>query len=381
MPRASPPFTPQAGVPVALTNPASGGGKTLTATAVIVNLSPFELEIASAAGSIVALIDPFTRDSVPAVEEQLSVMPLSIGFSTIAGTSPSTYVLWYAPAEQIPGNLPSPIVPYGNLAQFKPLLGVATAAETSITLALPANVGTILAQYEANFVSNFFLKGAQSGLNYPGVASPAPTVVGGGDELWTWAYEVSSAIDDELIVSAPGTFGTTVYFFADSATLTTYDALLAKALGSSSSGAPLSGSIMVGGQSGAGLKETLFVDGNGNAKAYATDAVLGQPIPLVASKVATDNVATGSQQIVIPVPAGGQAHYVFRIDCSPQVAGATVNFYDSVNSGQIIGFGGGTAAFVCGQVYMDQFPVQGELLAEAQTGSVFVCVRYADATY
>lgn len=118
MPTTSGPFTPTLELPLNLNNPSQGSGNTSTSAIVIVNVSPFELQIQSGSGLIIGLIDPFQRASVPLdpdAGQQVTITPTSIGFSGPVGVVPTIYVQWYGPNEQVPGGLPVPIVPFGNL--------------------------------------------------------------------------------------------------------------------------------------------------------------------------------------------------------------------------------------------------------------------------
>lgn len=128
------PFTPVAGVPFNVTNPAAGAGNLSSAAAVIVNLSSNELVIASGAGQTTGLIDPFTRDIVMLSSDagqEITIDPLNIGFTGPIGINPLIYVIWYLPGEVLPAALPAPIVPYGNLQSVSIPAGVFLVPPTS----------------------------------------------------------------------------------------------------------------------------------------------------------------------------------------------------------------------------------------------------------
>jgi hypothetical protein len=176
MPRSSGPYTPRAGVPFNISNPAASGGNLVTAEAIIVNLSPFELQISAAEGMVIALIDPFTRDGVPldTTSQQLVVTPLSIGFTPPAGVAPTIYVLWYGPQERVPSALPAPVVPYGNLQQVSVVGG--DVIDPNLGAAVPL-VGTARC--------SCILNGPGSAVALGGVAGKAIYVFGWSFLIWS----------------------------------------------------------------------------------------------------------------------------------------------------------------------------------------------------
>lgn len=119
MPTPSGPFTPSPGSLITVRNPAAGAGAGSAGEVVIVNISPYELVVSSAEQGTAAVVDPFTRDRILvdlSAEPEITIDPLSIGFTPPAGVAPTIYVLWYLRNEPAPGQaLPAPIVPYGNL--------------------------------------------------------------------------------------------------------------------------------------------------------------------------------------------------------------------------------------------------------------------------
>jgi hypothetical protein len=111
VPTTSGPFSPAAGVTFPANNPSQGSGNAPSASAVIVNISPFELVVSSGAGAVVGLVDPFTRNIVLLDDEagqQLTIDPLAIGLSNL-GVTNQVYIQWFGPSETVPGVYPSAI--------------------------------------------------------------------------------------------------------------------------------------------------------------------------------------------------------------------------------------------------------------------------------
>jgi hypothetical protein len=201
MPKTSGPFTPVAGTSFNVQNPAASGGSLVTAEAVIVNLSPYELQIAAADGSPIALIDPFTRDGVPLdpTSQQLTITPLNVGFNPPAGVSPTIYVLWYGALEQIPTSLPMQIV------------DAATAATSGgIGIAAP----TVALQTGGQDVSGNMHPSRVDGIGEQFVVSAPPGSGGFNHPPNELKYASTASLGSGNLIAAPGAGNRIRVFYA-----------------------------------------------------------------------------------------------------------------------------------------------------------------------
>lgn len=217
MPQTSGPYTPQIGVPINISNPAAAGGNLVTAEAVLVNLSPYELEISAAQGAVIMLIDPFTRDVVPLQEtgQQLTITPLNIGFTPPAGVNPSIYALWYGALERTPAALPAPIVPYGNLQQVNVIGGedVESNGAEIMYATLPEFITAVAIAPIVDVIDFAQLTQIVAG-TYGGVVLQLIGNASSKDYLRTWALPTEGAIG-HIVKPFPGgaAFGDTTLIF------------------------------------------------------------------------------------------------------------------------------------------------------------------------
>jgi hypothetical protein len=111
------PYSPVAGVVINAVSPIQGSGNVISAYAVVKNISPYLLQVASETGSTLALIDPYTTDIValsPASSQAIAITPVTIGLVPPQTASSLIFVTWYQNAEPPPsGNYPY-AVPLSN---------------------------------------------------------------------------------------------------------------------------------------------------------------------------------------------------------------------------------------------------------------------------
>ena len=141
MPFVAGPFVPALGVEIRAENPALGGGNVSSVTAVVKNISPYLLQVASGEGSTIALIDPFTSDAVPLdpqAGQSLSLTPLSVGLINLQTVTPKIYVLFFQQTEPVSGNYPYSV---GASAQLQ--IGGLGYAENNVA---PGGFTVLLAQ-------------------------------------------------------------------------------------------------------------------------------------------------------------------------------------------------------------------------------------------
>lgn len=146
MPFVAGPYVPSLGAEIRAENPALGGGNVSSGTAVVKNISPFLLQVASGEGSTIALIDPFTSDAVPLdpqAGQSISLTPLSVGFINLQTVTPKIYVLFYQQSEPVSGNYPYSV---GASAQLQ--IGGLGFAENDVT---PGGFNVLMDEAPAGF--------------------------------------------------------------------------------------------------------------------------------------------------------------------------------------------------------------------------------------
>jgi hypothetical protein len=131
------PFTVAPGVPISIDAPVAGANSPAPSVLLLVNLSPYELQMSTPEQQVASLVDPYTRDGLQldvSTDVLVVATPINVGLQVPALVTPQLFALWYLAYETAPSypssialpNVSTPGIINGGDAQTLPVNGTLT---------------------------------------------------------------------------------------------------------------------------------------------------------------------------------------------------------------------------------------------------------------